>query len=191
MVEEDQLSPESPVAPAPATVELASPAGIADGVPRALDPRYVPFQRIVGSVVTGVVSVGLMVAVAVTWITGDLPRWGVLSLILGWLVVSAALAWLGYTWPGYEYRHTSYVVDADGIEIRSGVWWRAVLNVPRSRVQHIDVSQGPLERTHGLGRLVIYTAGTAHSRVELPGLNHGTAFQLRNHLLPRGGDDAV
>ena len=45
-------------------------------------------------------------------------------------------------------------------------------NVPRSRVQHTDVSQGPLERNHGLGTLVVYTAGTDHAKVELGGLDH-------------------
>ena len=38
---------------------------------------------------------------------------------------------------------------------------------------------------------IVYTAGTEHSRVELPGLDHATALSLRDHLLPRGSDDAV
>jgi uncharacterized protein len=63
--------------------------------------------------------------------------------------------------------------------------------VPRSRVQHTDVSQGPLERKHGLGRLVIFTAGTQHSRVELPGLAHHTALDIRDRLLPRQTADVV
>jgi membrane protein YdbS with pleckstrin-like domain len=101
------------------------------------------------------------------------------------------IGWLSYAWPAVHYRHVSYTLDDEGIEIRTGVWWRQVMSVPRSRVQHIDVSQGPMERSYGLGRLVLYTAGTTHSRVELAGLNHAVAFDLRNHLLPRGSDDAV
>ena len=69
--------------------------------------------------------------------------------------------------------------------------WRAVTNVPRSRVQHTDVSQGPLERSHGLGTLVIHTAGTEHAVVGLSGLDYGTALALRDHLLPRGAVDVV
>jgi uncharacterized protein len=187
---EDELPPPSTATPASA-VDPQPTVGIADGVRRQLDPQYVPFQRTVGLIVTAVMSVGLLVAALVLWLTAEWPRWADLALAPAWLGLSAALGWLSYAWPAYEYRHTSYALDADGIEIRSGVWWRAVLNVPRSRVQHIDVSQGPLERTYSLGRLVIYTAGTAHSRVELPGLNYETAFLMRNHLLPRGGDDAV
>jgi uncharacterized protein len=96
-----------------------------------------------------------------------------------------------YRWPAIEYRHIAYRVDDDGIEIRSGVVWRSVANVPRSRVQHTDVAQGPLDRRYGLGRLIIYTAGTQHARVELPGLEHQTALTIRDHLLPRHTVDVV
>ena len=68
--------------------------------------------------------------------------------------------------------------------------WRSVTHVPRSRVQHTDVSQGPLERRYGLGTLVVYTAGTDHARVSLPGLAWETALALRDELrLDRSDDD--
>ncbi len=93
-----------------------------------------------------------------------------------WLVLALLAAWHAYRWPPRAYRHTSYRIDEQGIEIRKGVYWRVVINVPRSRVQHIDVSQGPIERRYGLGTLVIYTAGTDHAKVELDGLEHGRAL---------------
>lgn len=158
---------------------------------RQLDPQYVALARAVGWILTASVSAGLLAAVGVLWLTADLARWASALLIPGWLLITLAVGWFSYVWPEVHYRHLSYVLDDKGIEIRSGVWWREVVNVPRSRVQHIDVSQGPLERSYGLGRLVLYTAGTDHSRVELPGLSHAAALVLRDHLLPRGGDDAV
>jgi hypothetical protein len=69
--------------------------------------------------------------------------------------------------------------------------WRSVVNVARSRIQHTDVSQGPLERRFGLAGLLIYTAGTDHAEVQLRGLDHATALRIRDHLLAGGGDDAV
>jgi membrane protein YdbS with pleckstrin-like domain len=178
-------------AASPAEFSPPTTPSIADGVRRSLDPQFVPLQRVVGMIVTAVLSFGLLVGSTIVWLTGELPRWGNFLLLPAWVVVTVGLAWLSYIWPPIEMRHISYVVDDEGIEIGSGVWWRAVTNVPRSRVQHIDVLQGPLERSYGLGRLVIFTAGTEHSRVELPGLNHQIAYALRNHLLPRGSDDAV
>jgi membrane protein YdbS with pleckstrin-like domain len=176
------------VAPA---AEIRAPAVVPHGVRQSLDPRYVPFQRTVGWIVTACVSLATFAIAVGLLIGGEAPRWFNLLLLPAWLAVSVAVAWLSYTWPTLEYRHTSYLLDEHGIEIHAGVFWRVVMSVPRSRVQHNDVSQGPIERAYGLGRLVIFTAGTEHSRVELPGLPHEFAFALRNYLLPRGDDDAV
>lgn len=151
-----------------------------------LDPRFVPLQREIGRILTAVMSLALLGGLFVLLT----PRRWVWCLAL-WIVGTIALAWIWQRWPEIEYRHWAYRVDDNGIEIRSGVYWRAVMNVPRARVQHTDVVQGPLDRRHGLGRLVIYTAGTEHSRVELPGLEHQTAFTIRDHLLPREASDAV
>jgi hypothetical protein len=175
------------------TAEIAPPPAswLADGVERPLDPEYVPLQREIGLIVTAVIGGGSLLVVLILWLSGELPAWGNALLFPAWFALTGGLAWLGWGLPPVEYRHISFKVDDQGIEIRAGIFWRSVTSVPRSRVQHIDVSQGPMERSHGLSRLVIHTAGTDHSRVELPGLRHSVAFELRNHLLPRGTDDAV
>jgi hypothetical protein len=151
-----------------------------------LDPRFVSLQRELGWYWTAAVSVALLVA---SFAALGPRRW-YWSLLI-WAIATPALAYYSYRWAEIEYRHMSYRVDDDGIEIRAGVIWRAVANVPRSRVQHTDVAQGPLERKYGLGKLIIYTAGTQHSRVELPGLAHETALAIRDHLLPRQAGDVV
>lgn len=158
---------------------------------RRLDPRVIPLDRIVGGIVTAVVSGILLVGVGIVWVVKPMPAWAALLMAGAWVTVTAVFAVVSYRWPALSYRHTSYTVDATGIEIRRGVYWRTVVAVPRSRVQHIDVSQGPLERSYGLSTLVIYTAGTEHSQVGLAGLDHQTALALRDRLLPTGADDAI
>jgi uncharacterized protein len=179
----ESVAPEAPAAP-------DAPPSIADGVERSLDPRAVTLNRIVSWIVTASISSGLLIGLLIVLVAVPLG-WVKALVALVWVAVTLGLVWLSLRWPEIEHRHASYTVDARGIEIRRGVVWRAVINVPRSRVQHTDVSQGPLERTHGLGTLVIYTAGTDHARVDLAGLDHGTALRIRDHLLPREGDDAV
>ena len=119
------------------------------GVPAELplDPRYVQLQREVGWITTAVMSVGLAIGLLILLT----PRRWVWWLIL-WFIGTCTLAWLFQRWPAIAYRHWSYRIDREGILIRRGVYWRNVINVPRSRVQHTDVVQGPLERRHGLGR---------------------------------------
>ena len=165
--------------------------GIADGVRRSLDPKVIPLQRTIGGIVTGCVSLPLAAGVAVLWVVAGPPPGIVAVIVSVWAVGTGVLGWWLYRWPVLHHRHASYAVHPDGIEIRKGVIWRQAISVARSRVQHTDVSQGPLERKYGLGTLGIYTAGTDHAKVSLDGLEHETALRIRDHLLPPAGDDAV
>lgn len=156
-----------------------------------LDPRIIDVRRIVGLIFSACVSAGFLGALAVVGLSTR-PGWRVL-LIGGavWLAATIALAaWL-WRWPAIAYRHASYRLDNEGLEIRRGVIFRHIINVPRTRVQHTDVSQGPVERSHGLSTLVVHTAGTEHARVSLPGLSRENALSLRDQLLPHDGRDAV
>ena len=164
---------------------MSEPEPVADGLDHSLDPRVIALQRIGGGIFMGMIVAGSLVALSIadeglTWLR-----------FAAWLTLALFAAWHAYRWPPRAYAHTSYRVDDQGFEIRKGVYWRVVINVPRSRVQHIDVSQGPIERNYGLGTLVIYTAGTDHAKVELEGLEHGRAFRIRQHLLPSEPGDAV
>ena len=163
---------------------------IADGVSRSLDPRWIIVQRIHGAVFLAIVSLASFVGVIVFWIASQMLLLGMLLLPL-WAVLMGALAWQLHRWTAIAYRFASYRVDESGLEIQRGVYWRTTTNVPRSRIQHTDVSQGPLERRHGLGTLMVYTAGTQHSQVTLPGLDFTVARRIRAHLLPSDQGDAV
>ena len=171
-----------PVAPDPA------PPSVADGVLRQLDPDTIRVDRTSSWIVTAVVGVFLLLQLIVNLFGGP---WRIAIGLLLAIGIGGFMAWMSHRWPEISYRHTFYRVDPDGIEIRRGVFWRRTINVPRSRVQHTDVSQGPLQRKYDLGTLVIYTAGTDHAKVELSGLSHARALRIRDHLLPSGGDDAV
>jgi membrane protein YdbS with pleckstrin-like domain len=157
---------------------------------RTLDPRVIQLDRIVGFIVTGVVFVGFGVGTLIVWVAAD-SLWLPLLIAAAWPIVTGLLAWHAWAWPPIDFRHHTYRVDDLGIEIRRGVIWRRVINVPRSRVQHIDVSQGPIERRFGLGGVAIYTAGTEYAMVPLRGITHETALWVRDRLLPKEEQDAV
>ena len=64
--------------------------------------------------------------------------------------------------------------------------------VPWARVQHADVSQGPIQRMYGVGTLTIHTAGTSNSSVNLAGLSHELAISLRDKIIrQRASGDVV
>jgi hypothetical protein len=163
---------------------------IADGVERQLDPRWIPLERIRAAILACVLATVSFVGAMVFWAASGILFLGLLLLPL-WMTAIAAVTWQLIRWPAIAYRFSSYRLDANGLEIQRGVYWRTLTSVPRSRVQHTDVSQGPLERRYGLGTLVIHTAGTSHSQVNLPGLDFDVARRIRAHLLPDSQSDAV
>ena len=161
-----------------------------EGAEQRLDPRFVDLQRLRNTIAAAVLATALFAPMLGFWIASG--RWATgLVLVPLWLAVSGLIAWRLRRWPARAYAHASYRVDDLGIEIRRGVYWRTVINVPRSRIQHTDVSQGPLERRFGLGTLAIHTAGTMNARVSLGGLEHGHALRVRAHLIPGSEGDAV
>ena len=152
-----------------------------------LDPRSVQAARLGGWIFTAAVLVVASGGSLFALTRSDAPA---VSWIGMGLVVAALGALLGLaTWfgPLWTYRSTALVVDDAGLEIARGVLWRHQISVPRSRIQHTDVTQGPVERRFGLGTLVIYTAGTEHAAIPIEGLAHETALALRDALLARDG----
>lgn len=111
----------------------------------------------------------------------DLPvAWSgrVTGVVLPLLAAAALGAWLGLR----RHRHTYWRHDAQGLALRRGrLWWRET-RVPASRVQHLDVTRGPLQRGRDLATLVVHTAGTQHSTLKLANLDAGDAERLRDAL---------
>lgn len=135
------------------------------------------------------------VAAGVLWLTAEAAAdaWPLPNQLVAGIAIAAGLAVLTGTLvqPVLNHSRTSYRVDEDGLQIRSGVLWRSHTFVPRSRIQHTDVAQGPMQRMFDLGTLVVFTAGSKHSQTRLRGILLRDARRLRDELTQRGasGDD--
>jgi membrane protein YdbS with pleckstrin-like domain len=188
----DQQTP-SPRRPADSpAVDSATPAtSVVDGREHRLDPRSIRADQLSGGILAAFLCAAMLVGVVVAGVFGSSGLSGALLLLGAWLVAGVLVTALLVSWPVLSYRYTAYEVSEQGIRIRRGVLWRTVSTVPRSRVQHTDVSQGPIERMFELATLVVYTAGTHHASVSLGGLARETALLIRDHLITGGEDDAV
>jgi hypothetical protein len=100
--------------------------------------------------------------------------------ILGGLAL--LLAYPALISPIRRYRAWGYRLDAEELLLRHGLWTHVETSVPLRRVQHLDIAQGPLERSFRVTRLVLHTAGTASSQVMLPGLSRATAEAIRDEI---------
>lgn len=116
------------------------------------------------------------------------PRWTPVAVAGVLLLVGIAHAVL-------RYRSWQYEVRDDAIYLERGVLTRVRTVVPFVRIQHVDSSRGPVERAIGLGRVVVYTAGSRGADVTVPGLTPANADDLRERLkrlaIRAEGDDAV
>jgi membrane protein YdbS with pleckstrin-like domain len=110
-------------------------------------------------------------------------------------IASCAAALLLGAWaiwmPRRRYRSWGYRLDEDELHIRSGLWVRSLTVVPFGRVQHIDVTQGPLERRFGVATLILHTAGTRNSAVVLPGLGFNDAGRIRDIIRSKIRQDLI
>lgn len=131
--------------------------------------------------------VALFLTAAATVFSLSMPVFWPLAPVL----IASGGGLLVWRWPPLSYRHLRFGIDDTGIAIESGVIWRSRIALPRVRIQHTDVSQGPLERRYGIGTLKLYTAGSRYTKIELPGLNHEEAIALRDALLAEGGGSGV
>ena len=98
-----------------------------------------------------------------------------------WLVRVTLGAWTGLR----RYRYTRWLLDEDGFALRRGRMWHSETRVPSSRVQHLDIRRGPLERRFRLSTLLVHTAGTRQHAVAVAGLDADDAERLRDHLARR------
>ena len=155
---------------------------------RGLHANALRMARLAGAIVfpvamvAGTVGAGLGVARA-----GIGSPTGVLVALL-WMVFVGVLGFLCFAWPGLRHRRIFYRLDDSGLRILRGVLWRSHVFVTRSRVQHTDVVEGPLQRRFGVATLVVHTAGTRHSATRLGGVGREEAFRLRDQLTGGSAD---
>lgn len=119
----------------------------------------------------------LAAAVGAELLVPDLPMRGIVAgpvlLLAIWRAGFAPLRrWRGW---GYAFTGTE-------LHVAWGVWTQVHTIVPVSRVQHIDVTQGVLERLFGLTTLTLHTAGTDANLVSLPGVTRDTAEGIRDAI---------
>jgi uncharacterized protein len=102
-------------------------------------------------------------------------------LVIG-LLAERFLARRVASW-GFAERH-------EDLMIRRGVMVRRQSVIPYGRMQYIDITAGPLERSLGLATLRMHTAAAA-SDARIPGLDQAVAAKLRDQLAALGEAQAA
>jgi len=153
-----------------------------------LDARVVSLWRVSGLIGFGALLLSLLVVVVALGLAE--PRL-LVWLIIAWLALAGVSTWFSFWYPPRLYSSWGYRIDAKVLETRSGRVFQRARLLPLSRLQHVDIERGPLERMFGLAALILHTAGTHSANIRIPGLEAAEAARLRDRLIEIGGDDAV
>ena len=106
--------------------------------------------------------------------------------IPGVLVIGALFAWFQKR----RFDAWGYAEREDDLLVKRGVMFSRLSVIPYGRMQYIDVSAGPLERSFGLATVKMHTAAAA-SDARIPGLERSEAERLRDRLAQLGEAQAA
>lgn len=101
-------------------------------------------------------------------------------------IIGAYLILAFFIIPAFEYRQWGYIISDDRVEIRHGVFFIMNTVIPVIRIQHITISQGPINRKLGIAKINIHTAS---GQFQIEGISlelaKATAESLKSKLYKR------
>ncbi|WP_405607559.1 PH domain-containing protein [Polaribacter sp. Asnod1-A03] len=80
------------------------------------------------------------------------------------------------------FKRRKYAVREKDISYKSGVLFKKLTTVPFSRVQHIEVDEGPISRFFKLASLSVFTAGDSSDDLEIKGITKEEALQIKEFI---------
>lgn len=142
-----------------------------------LSPRALRLRRLRILIEAGLVILVLGAGLVLVPRFTSIPRWA------WWLpavvVLATVIAWW---WTGVEFSRWAWRLTADLFEVRRGVLIQRTHLVPRSRIQNVTTTAGPLQRRFGLLSLTVHTAGARTKNVTVDDLEAAEADAIRQRL---------
>tara|TARA_R110002072_G_scaffold12269_7_gene53500 strand:- start:1509 stop:2057 length:549 start_codon:yes stop_codon:yes gene_type:complete len=105
----------------------------------------------------------------------DTAIWKISAPWLAFLILIVFIELKGFKIKGYAIRQKD-------ISYKSGLIFFSMTSVPFNRIQHVEVSQGPIARLFDLASVKVYTAGGSTSDLRIGGLKKEEAHRLRDHI---------
>ncbi len=152
-------------------------------IPQLADDSFVPVHpnylrvSLIGNAIFAAV---VIVAAVLAWLLiPESPLWPFIPM--GILLVLTAISSVLRI---FEVRNIAYQVREHDLSYRQGILVKSVQTVPFVRVQHAEISQGPVQRSFGLSTLNVNSAGPDLS---INGLGADDANRLRALVVERAG----
>ena len=136
--------------------------------------RLIPARLIAGLITLALFGTGV---VALFWGVG----WPV-GLAFAFVVV--LMAWTAWVIVRQVTAH-AWAEQKDDLVVKRGRMFRRVTVVPYGRMQYVEVSAGPIDRSLGIARVKLHTASPG-TDAHLSGVPAAEAARLRDRLTERG-----
>ena len=154
--------------------------GIKDMEMQALSEKYAPSNRLINLVSTAAL-VALLTAVYFQPLIDLSTK---LSALLPYCIWALGLIGLLKTiHNSYADVRKRYALRELDLNYSCGLFFYKTFSQPITRIQHIELKRGPVERYFGLATLQVFSAGGATHTFEIPGLPLESAHKLRQFIL--------
>ncbi|MCJ8270649.1 MAG: PH domain-containing protein [Psychrosphaera sp.] len=107
-----------------------------------------------------------------------------INIPLIWVILLfVLLVPLAFVLSYYRAKARRYALREHDILFQQGLIWQKTTAVAFNRIQHIDLTHGPLERKYQFSSLKFFTAGGSSVDLKIPGLPEDDAQQIRALIL--------
>jgi len=146
----------------------------------SLDPGFAAIRL---GVLLAVYSIPLIIITVLSLlfpaVRGFLSSFPGAGLLIAASLVMTLLAWFVYA----STKAIHYSIRQHDIILRSGVFWKKEVVQPLKRVQHVELTRGPIDKRFGLANVRLFSAGTGLSTFRIPGVEFQIAAKVKQYVL--------
>jgi uncharacterized protein len=146
-----------------------------------LSPAYRTVELVATAILFSFLFFGWLMFYLLNTLPAVWPVWAALGLWTLLFSLSMFLSWKRWEVAGYALREYDIIH-------KHGVVFRSVTTIPFSRMQHCEISRGPVESAFGLATLRVFTAGGSSSDLSIEGLPVEEAQRIKEFITRKIGE---
>lgn len=145
-----------------------------------LDPKVRTLWRVSNAIATLVLA-GLAAGLDVLF-RHEVPGWKIFPFALP-VIVIVFVGGIGQFLVDKSFDCYRFELGEEDLAVAKGIFWKSWRFVNRNRVQHVDVTSGPVARALGLVHVSIFVGGMHTAAAYIPGVSQHEAEVLRSSLV--------
>ncbi|MDF1866120.1 MAG: PH domain-containing protein [Saprospiraceae bacterium] len=147
-----------------------------------LDKNYIKSELIGSAIFFGIVC---FVLLFFTLFNQWWKEWYFWPIWVGWLAWASTSVFFAFK----NYKIAGYALRKKDIAYRRGVLFRTITTIPLNRMQHCEITEGPVEKMFELATLKVFTAGGSSSDLAISGLHREEAHKIKQFITQKIASD--